>query len=65
MSMDKLSLAGRSILSRLVHPQKAPIPIDVTLLGIVMLLRLVHSRKTPVPMDVTLFGIVMLSSPLW
>ena len=48
------------MLVRLVHFQKAPTPMLVTLSGIVMLVRLVQSAKAPPPMVVTPSPIVML-----
>jgi len=45
---------------RLGHLEKAPLPMPVTLLGMVMLVRLVQLEKAPLPMPVTLLGMVML-----
>ena len=43
---------------RLLHPDKAPCPIEVTELGIVSEVRLEQSSKVLNPMDVTESGIV-------
>ena len=44
---------------KLLQPEKALLPMLVTLLGMVMEVKLLHSRKAFFPMLVTLLGIVM------
>ena len=48
------------VLVRLLHPENALPPIEVTPSGSVMLVRLLHPSNTPHSIEVTLFGMVML-----
>ena len=50
---------GSSIVVRLEQPLKTPLPMDVTLLGMVMDSRLEQPLKAEDPMDVTLSGIAI------
>ena len=45
-------------------PEKAPLPMNVTLLGMVTDVKPLQSEKAPSPIDVTLSGMVIDVKPL-
>ena len=51
-------LSSTLILVKSVQPKKAPVPIDVTLLGMLTEDRLLHRPNAELPIDVTLLGMV-------
>ena len=48
---------------KLLHPQKASMPIQVTLSGIVIEVKLLQPQKASSPMHVTLFGMIVFLQP--
>ena len=51
--------SSTTIEAKLLHPEKALVPMDVTLLGMVTEVKPLQRAKVASPMDVTLLGIVM------
>jgi hypothetical protein len=58
--MKSLRLLEAFRFVRLLHPENAPCPMEVTLSGIEMDVRPEQDLKAETPMEVTLLGIVML-----
>ncbi len=61
--LKTLFSASTVIVAKLLQPEKAPLPMDVTQAGMVTEIRPVQPEKAPLPMDSMLLGMIVFSHP--